>query len=124
MTEDIPFFSNLQNLFQEYLLPGDRKLRTFKDQPIQKLSELSTGNKDLRDKYLILWIFEANLKEAYGKFLKNLHEVSKDTIDKTRMKVMSLHLILLINSPEQEQELLGRLVNKLGDPVRSVAAKG
>ena len=58
------------------------------------------------------------------KFLENLHEVSKDTIDKTRMKVMSMHLVLLINSPEQEQELLGRLVNKLGDPVRSVAAKG
>ena len=88
------------------------------------MSELSSGNKDLRDKYLILWCFESNLKEAYAKFLQNLHEVSKDTIDKTRMKVMSMHLVLLINSPEQEQELLGRLVNKLGDPVRSVAAKG
>ena len=114
----------LQNLFQEYLLPGDRKLRTFKEQPLQKLSELSSGNKDTRDKYLILWMFESRLKEAYQNFLKNLHEVSKDTIDKTRTKVMSLLLILLINSPEQEQEILSRIVNKLGDPVRSVAAKG
>ena len=53
----------------------------------------------------------------------NLQEVSKDSIDKTRMKVMSVILELLINSPEQEQDLLGRLVNKLGDPTRSVAAK-
>ena len=114
----------LQNLFQEYLLPGDRKLRTFKDQPFQKLAELSSGNKDARDKYLILWMFESKLKESYQTFLKNLQEVSKDTIDKTRTKVMSLLLILLINSPEQEQEILSRIVNKLGDPVRSVAAKG
>ena len=114
----------LQNLFQEYLLPGDRKLRTFKEQPLQKLSELSSGNKDTRDKFLILWMFESKLKESYQNFLKNLQEVSKDTIDKTRTKVMSLLLILLINSPEQEQDILSRIVNKLGDPVRSVAAKG
>lgn len=68
-------------------------------------------------------MFESKLKEAYSKFLVNLNEVSKDAIDKTRMKVMQILLDLLINSPEQEQELLSRLVNKLGDPMRSVAAK-
>ena len=36
---------------------------------------------------------------------------------------MAIVLDLLIQNPEQEQELLSRLVNKLGDPVRSIAAK-
>lgn len=95
----------------------------FKEQPIKRLGELCSGNKDTRDKYLILWSFEAKLKECYKQFLSNLVDVSKDTIDKTRMKVMSIFLDLLVNSPEQEQELLSKLVNKLGDPTRSVAAK-
>ena len=112
----------LIELFKTHLLPNDRKLRFFKEQPLKKLSEFS-NNKDVRDKYLILWSFESELKEAFKNFLVNLQEVSKDSIDKTRMKVMSVILELLINSPEQEQDLLGRLVNKLGDPTRSVAAK-
>ena len=112
----------LIELYKTHLLPNDRKLRYFKEQPLKKLSEFS-NNKDIRDKYLILWSFESKLKEAFKTFLQNLQEVSKDSIEKTRMKVMSVILELLINSPEQEQDLLGRLVNKLGDPTRSVAAK-
>lgn len=110
-------------LLKDYLLPSDRKLKTFKEQPLKKLVQISSGNKDTRDKYLILWLFESKLKEAYQKFLTQLQEVSKDSIEKTRIKVMSILLELLINCPEQEQELLARIVNKLGDPVRAVAAK-
>lgn len=110
-------------LLKDYLLPSDRKLKTFNEQPLKKLVQISSGNKDTRDKYLILWLFESKLKEAYQKFLTQLQEVSKDSIEKTRIKVMSILLELLINCPEQEQELLARIVNKLGDPVRAVAAK-
>jgi len=109
----------LPTLFTESLLPGDRKLRNFNEQPLKRLNDLCSGNKDTRDKYLILWIFEAKLKAAYKTFLQNLADVSKDTIEKTRVKVMVILQMLLIGSPEQEQELLTRLINKLGDPVRA-----
>ncbi len=36
---------------------------------------------------------------------------------------MSVYLETLMSNPEREAELLERLVNKLGDPSRSVAAK-
>ena len=98
----------LLDLFPNYLLPNDRKLSKFQEQPMKLLTKLSSGNKDARDKYLILWMFENKLKDCYKKFLVNLAEVGKDTIEKTRMKVMSVNLQLLIKSPEQEQELLSR----------------
>ena len=94
----------------KFQLPKDRKLKLLQDQPVKKLSKLSSGNRDTRDKYLILWMFEVKLKELYKKFLTNLVEVSKDTIEKTRMKVMSVNLELLVQSPEQEQELLSRYI--------------
>jgi ribosome biogenesis protein MAK21 len=51
------------------LLPNDRRLRHFKDQPFHKLQAMSGGNRDTRDKYLLLWIFEHKLKALYAKFL-------------------------------------------------------
>ena len=111
-------YVNVCRIFVAYLiffsskfqLPKDRKLKLLQDQPVKKLSKLSSGNRDTRDKYLILWMFEVKLKELYKKFLTNLAEVSKDTIEKTRMKVMSVNLELLVQSPEQEQELLSRYI--------------
>ena len=98
----------LLELFTNFLLPNDGKLKLFQDHPFKKLSKFSSGNKDTRDKILILWHFEAKLKECYKTFLTNLGEVSKDTIEKTRMKVMTVILQLLTSCPEQEQELLSR----------------
>lgn len=50
-------------------------------------------------------------------------QVSRDTVEKSRVQAMSMVLDLLVANPEQEQALLSKLVNKLGDPVRSVASK-
>ncbi len=113
----------LRELFVSFLLAPDRKLCDFKDRPFSKLRVLSGGNKDTRDRYLIVWLFEQKLKELYHKFFRALDEISKDTIENTKVKAMSVYLELLIANPELEQELLERLVNKLGDPVRSIAAK-
>ncbi len=44
-------------------------------------------------------------------------------MEKNRVKAMQVYLDLLMSNPEQEQELLQRIVNKLGDPTRSIAAK-
>jgi len=113
----------LKELFAERLLPADRPLRLFKENPFCKLSVLSGGNKDTRDKYLVVWWFEHKLKEAYHKFLLALDEVFKDTVERTRMQAMAVVFALLSGKPEREAELLERLVNKLGDPARSVASK-
>ena len=114
---------NLQKLFLEVLLVTNRKLRNFDKNPFSKLTELSGGNKDTIDKYLISWMFEDKLKKTYLKFLDNLELVSKDTIDKTKIKSLSTLLELLAGNPEQESLLLSRIVNKLGDPSRGIAAK-
>ena len=87
------------------------------------LNQSCGNNKDTRDRTLILWHFEAKLKDAYATFLDALDQVAKDTLEKSKVQAMTAFLDLLIANPEQEQTLLARLVNKLGDPVRGVAAK-
>ena len=48
--------------------------------------------------------------------LTRLDEVAKDSIVTYKKKAMTVFLDLLVANPEQEQELLARIVNKLGDP--------
>jgi len=113
----------LQKLFLDELLVEDRKLRTFDKNPFLSLPELTGGNKDTRDRYLITWLFEDRLKTMYGKFLAALDDVAKDTVEKSKIRSMSAVYEMLAGNPEQEQGLLARLVNKLGDPTRAIAAK-
>ena len=113
----------LQHLFLEVLLHPTRKLRNFEQNPFSKLSVLSGGNRDTIDRYLISWMFEDKVKKLYVKFLDNLELVGKDSIDKTKIKALSSTLEMLAGNPEQESVLLSRLVNKLGDPSRSIASK-
>ena len=113
----------LKDLFLNVLLPPDRKLRPFEWQPFQELATLSGGNKDTRDRYLMVWAWEEKLKRAYNSFLEALDVVARDTVEKTKLKALATVAELLGGHPEQEGSLLERLVNKLGDPARSVAAK-
>ena len=113
----------LQQLFLTVLLVPTRKLRSFDKNPFSQLPDLTGGNKDTRDRYLITWLYEDRLKKMYLKFLENLDQVGKDTVDKTKVKSISTVYELLAGNPEQETILLERLTNKLGDPVRSIAAK-
>jgi len=113
----------LQKLFLDELLVEDRKLRTFDKSPFLSLPELTGGNKDTRDRYLITWLFEDRLKTMYGKFLAALDDVAKDTVEKSKIRSMTAVYEMLAGNPEQEQGLLARLVNKLGDPTRAIAAK-
>ena len=114
---------NLQHLFLTVLLHPNRKLRNFEQNPFTALSEMSGGNRDTIDRYLITWMFEDKVKKLYVKFLDNLELVGKDSIDKTKIKSLSTILELLAGNPEQESVLLNRLVNKLGDPSRTIASK-
>jgi hypothetical protein len=38
--------------------------------PLTSIGEFSGGNKDTVDKYLLIWYFEARLKEHYSNFIK------------------------------------------------------
>lgn len=113
----------LEDLFANHLLAPDRKLRSFKDHPFAQLRDICSGNKETKDRYLVVWYYEHRLKELYKQFLSALDEVSKDSLEKSKTRAMSVYLQLLMSNPENEQELLNRLVNKLGDPIRTVAAK-
>ena len=57
----------------------------------------------------------------YNQFVLAMDGLMKDAVDATRRKSISAISILLAYSPEQEQGLLSRLVNKVGDPTRVVA---
>ncbi|QRV98202.1 ribosome biogenesis protein [Ceratobasidium sp. AG-Ba] len=93
----------------------DRKLRYFRDQPV--------SSSDITDAHLIVWHFEDWLKKYFFSILQLLETLSLDTLPYIRTQTMSLIFTLLKEKPEQEQNLLRLLVNKLGDSDRSVASK-
>lgn len=49
--------------------------------------------------------------------------LSHDSVANIREKMLGCVFDLLFRKPEQEQELLSQLINKLGDPVKKVASK-
>lgn len=107
---------------------GSRKLRYFRDQPQLAAASAAITSGDLvaaeaAKSHLLLWAFEDHLKKFYFQFLQVLEVQSHDTIAFTRKQATTQTFILLRDKPEQEQNLLRLLVNKLGDPDRSVAAK-
>jgi len=114
---------SLRELFISDLLIPDKKLDIFEKSPFHALQKLSGGNKDTRDKYLIIWMFQHKLKQIYARYIQALEEVGKDSIVNTRARVTSTLQKLLIGNPECEQILLEKLVNRLGDPVRTIASK-
>ncbi|VDI28213.1 ribosome biogenesis protein MAK21 [Mytilus galloprovincialis] len=112
-----------KELFLTYLLPNDRKLHTFDQNPLSSLGELSGGNKDTIDKYLMVWYFESKLKEHYSKFVNAIELMSHDTLLPTKQKALGIIFDLLVGKPEQEKVLLNLLVNKVGDPNYKLASK-
>nr|AAH93205.1 Zgc:112104 [Danio rerio]AAI64346.1 Zgc:112104 protein [Danio rerio] len=92
-----------------------RKLRTFSQHPFEELEEKSSGNKDTRDRRLILWYFEHQLKLQIADFVVTLDELAHDMVEATKMRALTTAYELLCNQPEQEKLLLVQIVNKLED---------
>ncbi|KAK6297255.1 hypothetical protein J4Q44_G00318380 [Coregonus suidteri] len=113
----------LRELFMSDLLPVNRKLRTFAQHPFDKLEQKASGNKDARDRRLILWYFEHLLKHHVAEFVVALDDLAHDTVAATKAKSLATAHELLLNRPEQERALLIQVVNKLGDPEYKTAAK-
>ncbi|XP_060722252.1 CCAAT/enhancer-binding protein zeta [Tachysurus vachellii] len=113
----------LKELLLSDLLPENRKLRSFSQRPFNQLEERASGNRDVRDRRLVLWYFEHLLKLQLAEFVIALDALAHDTVLATKMKALTTALELLCNRPEQEKALLMQVVNKLGDPEYKIASK-
>ncbi|XP_053566993.1 CCAAT/enhancer-binding protein zeta [Bombina bombina] len=121
--QNLMALDTFKELLLSDLLPDNRKLRSFAQHPFHKLEELSSGNRDARDRRLILWYFEGQLKKHVAEFVKVLETLSHDNLIATKAKSLNVALELLCNKPEEEKSLLVLLVNKLGDPQYRIATK-
>ncbi|OZJ05634.1 hypothetical protein BZG36_01521 [Bifiguratus adelaidae] len=105
---------SLKDLLVGSVLP-DRKLKYFIDQPL--------WDANMTDKHLVLWCFEDHLKKWYFEFVQILESLSHDSLTHVRHAMLTNIFDLLVAKPEQEQNLLKLLVNKLGDSENKVSAK-
>ncbi|NWY55777.1 CEBPZ protein, partial [Chionis minor] len=105
------------------LLPDNRKLWSFSQRPFNNIEKMSSGNRDSRDRRLILWYFEHHLKLQVAEFVQTLEALSHDSLTATKSRALAVAHELLCNKPEQEKVLLVQLVNKLGDPQNKIATK-
>ncbi|KAN0134591.1 CBF/Mak21 family domain containing protein [Lactarius tabidus] len=93
----------------------NRKLKYFRDQ--------SLLHPDVTDQHLVVWYFEDWLKKFFFSFLQILEIFSSDPLSYVRTQSLTLIATLLRSNPEQEQNLLRLLVNKLGDPESAICAR-
>jgi ribosome biogenesis protein MAK21 len=116
---------------QGEVLPADRKLRFFAMQPelveaAQNLRAWSPTDDlpgGLQNIHLLSWIFEDWLKTNYFELIKVLETWCNDELDFARSRCLNYVSQLLKEKPEQEENLLRLLVNKLGDTSNKVASK-
>ncbi|GIZ40227.1 hypothetical protein CKM354_000357700 [Cercospora kikuchii] len=119
-------------LGQGNVLPSNRKLRPFGKQ--QGLLAALQGkdarwnNGDplpggLQKEHLVMWAFEDWLKKKYFELLAILETWCNDEIEYSRQRALTYIWELLKDKPEQEENLLRLLVNKLGDTERKVASR-
>ncbi|BDD54732.1 hypothetical protein MPDQ_003372 [Monascus purpureus] len=124
---------SLKDMFsQGTILPSDRRLRSFTNQPSlvaafqgvsSKWSERDPLPGGLQKAHLIVWAFEHFLKDQYFEVLKILEVWCNDEIEFSRSRAVSYVYELLKEKPEQEANLLRLLVNKLGDRSKKIASR-
>ncbi|KAI8065907.1 CBF/Mak21 family-domain-containing protein [Gongronella butleri] len=105
---------SLKDLLVGSALP-DRKLVYFADRPLH--------HPGVTNKHLVLWAFEDYIKKFYFELIQQIEILSHDTLLHIRYNMVTCLHDLLSGKPEQEQNLLKLLVNKLGDAENKVAAK-
>ncbi|KAK0199068.1 CBF/Mak21 family-domain-containing protein [Armillaria mellea] len=93
----------------------NRKLKYFRDRPVRHPS--------VTDQHLLLWYFEDWLKKYFFSVLQILEMLSLDPLPYVRTQSLNLISTLLRDKPEQEQNLLRLLVNKLGDTDKAICSR-
>ncbi|KAI9271517.1 CBF/Mak21 family-domain-containing protein [Phascolomyces articulosus] len=112
--EAVMALQSLKDLFAGSVLP-DRKLIYFADRPL--------GCSGVDDRHLLLWYFEDHLKKFYFQVVQQIEALSHDPLVHVRDNMVRCIHDLLSSKPEQEQNLLKLLVNKLGDSENKVASR-
>ncbi|KAL3078471.1 hypothetical protein niasHT_032767 [Heterodera trifolii] len=112
----------LKDIFLHELLPPKRKLLTMAQRPLEQWVNPTANNKSEADKRLLMWHFEAELKKLYQQFFEGLQCLAGNTAEGVALAGCQDIAELLAERPEQEQQLLGALVNKLGHPTQRVGA--
>ncbi|GME60124.1 putative ccaat-box-binding transcription factor protein [Neofusicoccum parvum] len=119
-------------LGQGVVLPPDRKLRSFTKQPAV-LASFTGSNANwkpgqrlppgIEETHLIVWAYEDWLKRTYFEMLRILESWCNDEIEYSRSRAITFVYELLREKPEQEENLLRLLVNKLGDKEKKIASR-
>lgn len=114
------------------VLPPERKLKPFARQP-GLLAALSGKNATWKEGdrlpggiqgvHLVTWAYEDWLKKTYFEVLKALESWANDEVEYARTRAITYIWELLKEKPEQEDNLLRLLVNKLGDTEKKVASR-
>jgi ribosome biogenesis protein MAK21 len=119
-------------LGQGVVLPGDRKLRAFGKQPALATVLQGQGARwaagqplpgGLQKIHLVVWAYEDWLKKTYFELLQVLESWCGDEVEFARSRALTYVWELLKDKPEQEENLLRLLVNKLGDTDRKIASR-
>ncbi|KAL9090697.1 MAG: hypothetical protein Q9165_005185 [Trypethelium subeluteriae] len=123
----------IKDLFaQGVVLPPDRKLRPFGRQPgllaafQGKVANWRAGDplpNGLEKVHLIYWAYEDWLKKTYFMLLTIVESWGNDEVEFSRKRAITIVFELLKEKPEQEENLLRLLVNKLGDKEKRVASR-
>lgn len=112
--ESMMAVDSLKDLFINNLLPDDRRLRFFHQNPLH--------HPDVTDAHLVVWFYEHCLKTAFAQLVGVLASGMDDAVDNHKRACIRAANALLAAKPEQEAVLLAMLVNKLGDPDRKIAS--
>ncbi|KAF2171924.1 hypothetical protein M409DRAFT_63462 [Zasmidium cellare ATCC 36951] len=122
----------LKDLLGQGVVLPDRKLRAFGKQTILlgalqgKAGNWTSGDAlpgGLAKIHMVVWAFEDWLKKKYFELLQTLEAWCNDEIEYSRSRAITYVWELLKDKPEQEENLLRLLVNKLGDTDRKIASR-
>jgi len=114
----------LKDLLEHNLLPPERKLVAWAFQDESSLPAFSSENTEQqarREACLAIRYFEDQLKQRVSLLVGMLEKATHDTVENFKRFAMSAVAELLQFRPEQEERLLGILVNKLGDIEKKAA---
>ncbi|KAK0411903.1 hypothetical protein QR680_005908 [Steinernema hermaphroditum] len=123
LRQAVDIIKAVHELFGKHLLPPNRKLVPFAKRPLARLNDLCSGNEIAKEKRLIVWKFESDLKQSYETLVRGLESLAGGNVEAISVQSCRTMLDLLAERPEQEQFLLSSLVNRLGHPNSKVAAK-
>lgn len=115
------------------VLPADRRLRAFENQPgllgtlqsefVQSWKPSDPLPGQITKAHLISWAYEDWLKNIYFEILQVLEGWCADEVEFARGRAITYVYELLKEKPEQEANLMRLLVNKLGDPDKKLASR-